>query len=123
MSTDYRINHLVRGPAPMGLNLSLPMTRRDALRVSLFSTAGLLFGGAAARGAGENEQPPPIVAPVGESVNAPALKCKAKAVIQIFLWGGMSHVDTWDPKPDAGYEYMGDLRKAIPTTADGIQVG
>jgi uncharacterized protein (DUF1501 family) len=123
MSMDYRINQLVRGPAPMGLSLSLPMTRREALRVSLFSTAGLLFGGSAARVAGANEQPPPIVAPVGEPINTPALKCKAKAVIQIFLWGGMSHVDTWDPKPDAGYEYMGDLRKAIPTNADGIQVG
>jgi len=29
---------------------------------------------------------------------APA-EVKAKSVIQIFLWGGMSHNDTWDPKP------------------------
>ena len=35
----------------------------------------------------------------------------------------MSHIDTWDPKPDAGYDYMGDLAKAIPTNVDGIQIG
>ena len=34
----------------------------------------------------------------------------------------MSHNDTWDPKPDAGRDYMGDL-KAIPTNVDGIQIG
>ena len=53
----------------------------------------------------------------------PATKAKAKSVIQIFLWGGMSHNDTWDPKPDAGYEYMGEFAKAIPTNVDGIQLG
>ena len=51
------------------------------------------------------------------------IKAKAKSVIQIFLWGGMSHIDTWDPKPDAGYDYMGDFPKAIPTNVDGIQIG
>jgi hypothetical protein len=35
----------------------------------------------------------------------------------------MSHIDTWDPKPDAGYEYMGEFRKAIPTNVNGIQLG
>ena len=35
----------------------------------------------------------------------------------------MSHNDTWDPKPDAGYDYMGDLQEAIPTNVDGIQLG
>jgi hypothetical protein len=35
----------------------------------------------------------------------------------------MSHNDTWDPKPESGYEYMGDLRTAIPTNVDGIQLG
>jgi len=53
----------------------------------------------------------------------PAIKAKAKSVIQIFLWGGMSHNDTWDPKPDSGYDYMGEFGKAIPTNVDGIQIG
>lgn len=33
----------------------------------------------------------------------------ADAVIQIFLEGGMSHVDTFDPKPDAPIEIRGEL--------------
>jgi len=49
---------------------------------------------------------------------------KAKSVIQVFLWGGMSHIDTWDPKPDAGSDYMGELVKPVSTNAgfqlDGI---
>lgn len=44
-------------------------------------------------------------------------------MIQVFLWGGMSHNDTWDPKPDSGYEFMGELRRAIPTNVDGIELG
>jgi uncharacterized protein (DUF1501 family) len=48
---------------------------------------------------------------------------KAKSVIQIFLWGGMSHNDTWDPKPNAGYEYLGEFTQVIPTNVDGIQLG
>ena len=52
-----------------------------------------------------------------------AAKVKAKSVIQIFLWGGMSHNDTWDPKPDSGYEYMGEFSKVIPTNVPGIQLG
>jgi hypothetical protein len=53
---------------------------------------------------------------------APA-KVKAKSVIQIFLWGGMSHNDTWDPKPEAGRDYMGDFGDVVPTNVDGIQLG
>ena len=52
-----------------------------------------------------------------------AKKGKIKSVIQIFLWGGMSHNDTWDPKPRTGYEYMGDLDRSIGTKVDGIQIG
>lgn len=46
----------------------------------------------------------------------------AKAVIQIWMWGGPSHLDTFDPKPDAGYDYCGPLDKAIPTNVPGIQI-
>lgn len=98
----------------MGLQLSLPMNRREALRLSLFSTAGLLAGLPALRAGEAASQSGPMPG---------AKSARAKSVIQIFLWGGMSHNDTWDPKPDAGYEYMGDLRKAVPTNVDGIQLG
>jgi hypothetical protein len=49
-------------------------------------------------------------------------KPKAKAVIQIWLWGGPSQLDTFDPKPDAGYDYCGPLNKPIPTNVNGIQI-
>jgi uncharacterized protein (DUF1501 family) len=103
-------------PDPLGLSLSLSMSRREALRVGLFSTAGLLLSHGHVWGAGA---PPPAVA----GLPTPPIKAKAKSVIQIFLWGGMSHIDTWDPKPDAGYDYMGEFRTAIPTNVDGIQIG
>jgi len=51
---------------------------------------------------------------------AAAPAAKARSVIQVFLWGGMSHTDTWDPKPDAGYDYTGTFNKAIKTNVDGI---
>ena len=89
------------------------MSRREALRRGLCGTAGWMLAdrlGAAA--------------PAAEAgaAKAPA-KVKAKSVIQIFLWGGMSHNDTWDPKPDSGRDYMGDFAKAIPTNVPGIQIG
>ena len=52
------------------------------------------------------------------SPNAPA---QAKAVIEIWLWGGASQLETFDPKPDAGYNYNGGY-KAIPTNVPGIQL-
>ncbi len=50
-------------------------------------------------------------------------KVQTKSVIQIFLWGGMSHNDTWDPKPGSGYDYLGEFDKFIPTNVNGIQLG
>ncbi len=47
---------------------------------------------------------------------------KAKAVIQIWFWGGPSHLDTWDPKPKAGYDYCGPLTSPINTNVDGLQI-
>ena len=39
-------------------------------------------------------------------------QAKAKSVIQIWLWGGPSHLDTFDPKPEAGNDYCGPLEQA-----------
>ncbi|MFH1268682.1 MAG: DUF1501 domain-containing protein, partial [Planctomycetota bacterium] len=47
----------------------------------------------------------------------------AKAVIQIWMWGGPPHTDTFDPKPDAGNDYTGPLNKAIETNVEGIRIG
>ncbi|MCA9218587.1 MAG: DUF1501 domain-containing protein, partial [Planctomycetales bacterium] len=35
---------------------------------------------------------------------APSRKGKAKSVIMVWLWGGPSQLDTFDPKPDAPSE-------------------
>jgi hypothetical protein len=38
------------------------------------------------------------------------------------MWGGPSHLDTFDPKPQAGYDYCGPFDKAIATNVNGIQI-
>jgi uncharacterized protein (DUF1501 family) len=45
----------------------------------------------------------------------------AKHVILLFLQGGPSHIDIWDPKPDAASNIRGEF-KAIKTNVDGIQL-
>lgn len=47
---------------------------------------------------------------------------RAKAVIQIWIWGGPAHMDTFDPKPDAGYDYCGPYKDPIATNVDGIRI-
>lgn len=44
---------------------------------------------------------------------------RAKSVILLFMWGGPSHLDTWDPKPEAPAEIRGEFRP-IPTTVPGL---
>jgi hypothetical protein len=43
----------------------------------------------------------------------------AKAVILLFLQGGPSHIDIWDPKPDAPANVRGEF-KPIPTKIPGV---
>ncbi|HEX7896764.1 MAG TPA: DUF1501 domain-containing protein [Planctomycetota bacterium] len=50
----------------------------------------------------------------------PARTGKAKAVILIFNCGGPSHIDLWDPKPDAGDDVRGPFQ-AISTNVAGIR--
>ena len=54
---------------------------------------------------------------------AQAPPARAKAVIQIWMWGGPPQIDTFDPKPAAGYDYCGPLNKPIQTNVPGIQIG
>ena len=61
-------------------------------------------------------------APAKKEEPATNANAKAKSVIQIFLWGGMSHNDTWDPKPEAGRSYMGDMTETIETNVSGIRL-
>ena len=52
-----------------------------------------------------------------------AKESKAKAVIQLWMAGGPTHIDTFDPKPSAGVDYSGPYRKPIETNVKGIRIG
>ena len=45
----------------------------------------------------------------------------ARSVIEIWVWGGPSHLETFDPKPNAGKAYNGDYGD-IPTNVKGIRI-
>ncbi len=90
------------------------LTRRELFRRGLLGAGGLALlnsGALRAFPAHETGQPQPA-----------ALQDQAKAVIQIWLWGGPAHLDTFDPKPEAGSDYCGPLRKPISTNVAGIQI-
>jgi uncharacterized protein (DUF1501 family) len=44
----------------------------------------------------------------------------AKSVVLVWLWGGPSQLDTWDPKPYAPVEYRGPFG-TIPTRIPGVR--
>ena len=63
--------------------------------------AGGGFGGLAlAHLLGSNRSLAGSAFPKAASVHAPHFKPRAKRVIYLFMHGGPSHVDLWDPKPD-----------------------
>jgi len=88
-------------------NRGVPIDRREALRRGVLGAGGLLMADRLAASAAAGPESP---------------KGKAKAVIQIWMWGGPSHLDTFDPKPDAGYDYCGPLSETIETNADGVVI-
>ena len=45
----------------------------------------------------------------------------AKSIIEIWVWGGPSHLETFDPKPNAGKAYNGDFGD-IATNVPGIRI-
>jgi hypothetical protein len=45
----------------------------------------------------------------------------ARVVILLWLWGGPSHLDTWDPKPNAPLDYRGPFA-SIPTRVPGTRL-
>jgi uncharacterized protein (DUF1501 family) len=85
--------------------------RRDVLKLGAISFFGLtlpdffaLRSAAAATG------------PAGSTASP-----RAEAVILLWCAGGPSHLDTFDPKPDAPSEFRGEFA-AIPTNVAGIQI-
>jgi hypothetical protein len=84
-----------------------PISRREAVQRTLLGAAGLVLGHHLS---------------LRTLAAAPAPTAKAKSVIQIWMWGGPSHLDTWDPKPEAGSDYSGPLDKPIATNVDGVRI-
>ncbi len=82
------------------------MSRRHALKVGGLGLLGMTMPGLLR---GEALQP------------APKIKARAKSVIFLFQWGGPSHIDMFDMKPDAPEGIRGPY-KPISSSADGIQV-
>ncbi len=82
-----------------------PMGRRTFLKVGGLGLAG--FG-----------LPQLLRAEAGRKTER---KATARSVILLFQFGGPSHLDTFDPKPNAPREIRGEFA-VIPTTVPGIQV-
>jgi len=85
------------------------MTRRSFLGRALAGAAGLCLADSLA---------------IRSWAATPAAKMtgKAKSVIQIWMWGGPAHLDTFDPKPEAGNDYCGPYKKPIETNVKGIRI-
>jgi hypothetical protein len=93
----------------------LGMTRRDLMRVGgscmLGLTLGNLFELQAASAASSTD--------AGKAKSEPGWG-KAKSIILIYLQGGPSHIDLWDPKENVP-ENVRSVFKPIPTKIPGIQ--
>jgi uncharacterized protein DUF1501 len=98
--------------APTGAPAPDALTRREALRCSLLGAASVLVLRGFPLGALASDAPRPS-----------ATRARAKSIIQIWMWGGACHLDTFDPKPEAGSDYCGPLDKPIATNVDGIRIG
>jgi hypothetical protein len=84
-------------------------SRREIMRRALAGAAGLCLADSPAIRAW-------AAAPAGKPAG------KAKSVIQIWMWGGPAHLDTFDPKPEAGNDCCGPFTKPIDTNVPGIRI-
>jgi uncharacterized protein (DUF1501 family) len=85
-----------------------PLSRRELLRLSAAGIAGASLSGWFG-----------LLAE--QSARAAAAPARRKSCILLWMDGGPSHLDTFDPKPDAPANVRGDLA-AIATSVPGIQV-
>jgi len=82
------------------------VSRRDFLRVGTLGMLGLGLGDWLAMKA------------QGQVKEA----AKAKTVIQMWMGGGPTHLDTFDPKPEAGQDYCGPLKSPVATNVPGMRI-
>lgn len=97
------------GPGCAGFRAGAIRSRREALRAGALALGGLTLPGLY-RARAES---------VPAGVNGPV---RARACILVFAWGGPSHLDTWDPKPEAPDDIRGEFA-AIETSVPGVRVG
>jgi hypothetical protein len=90
------------------------ITRRGALRRLAAGAACLAFGEAWGMRsfAFADGAPAPRAAGTG----------RATSVIELWMSGGPSHLDTFDPKPEAGSAYCGPFDKPAATNVDGVRI-
>lgn len=86
-------------------------SRRDVLRVGLSASAAALTGGLDGL---------PNLAAAGEPTARSSFG-QAKSLVLVYLFGGPSHIDIWDMKPDAPSGIRGEFRP-IDTNVPGIQI-
>ncbi len=87
------------------------VTRREILRVGGSSILGLSLGSAL--------QLQEAAASAGVSHGGPGWG-RAKSIIMVYLQGGPSHIDLWDPKENVP-DNVRSVFKSIPTQIPGIQ--
>jgi len=99
------------------------VTRREALKRGVLGSAGLLMANRLSAGAEPAPAKKPTAPAQAKKPAAAPPQAKAKACIQIWMWGGPPHTDTFDPKPDAGEDFTGPLKGSLETNVKGIRVG
>jgi hypothetical protein len=99
----------IRGSSPDGRQ---PWSRRDMLRVGLASGMGLI-GGASVLSAAQ--------AMAATAPTNPRGFGRAKSLVLVYLFGGPSHIDMWDMKPQAPSGIRGEFHP-IDTNVPGIQI-
>jgi hypothetical protein len=81
------------------------LSRREAIRRGVIAAGGLMLADS-----------------LSFRALAAAPTAQAKAIIQLWMWGGPSHLDTFDPKPEAGNDYCGPFKNPIETNVPGIKI-
>ena len=94
-----------------GVRLCDGLTRREALRVGGLGFVGLTWSDWLRARAAPAEARPASADGFG----------RARACILIYHYGGPSHLDLWDLKPDAPPEIRGEF-KPIATSAPGVRI-
>ncbi|HBH50283.1 MAG TPA: DUF1501 domain-containing protein [Planctomycetaceae bacterium] len=84
---------------------SLRLSRRSFIQAGVMGSAGLSLGSVLK----------------AEALAGPAAVTRQNNVILLWMRGGPSHIDMWDPKPEAPVEYRGEFG-TIDTAVPGIQL-